>query len=115
MFLKNWGQISLLNVDYKITTKALANRMKNVLVNIIHHDQTRFLKGRYMVKMSGFFWILLILLIFKILLDIINFNNIQNIPGFAFAIDFEKAFDDLKLSCINKTLLHVGFGHDFQE
>ena len=44
--LNNWRPITLLNIDYKIATKAIANRMKNVLPNIISNCQTRFLKGR---------------------------------------------------------------------
>ncbi len=45
--LTNWRPISLLNVDYKIATKAIANRIKKVLPNIINSSQTGFLKGRY--------------------------------------------------------------------
>ena len=37
----------MLNNDYKIITKALANRMKSVLDTIINMDQTGFMKGRY--------------------------------------------------------------------
>ena len=45
--LTNWRPISLLNVDYKIATKTIANRMKKVLPDIINNSQTGFLKGRY--------------------------------------------------------------------
>ena len=41
-FLENWRPISLVNVDAKIMSKAIANRIKNVLPNIIHHNQTVF-------------------------------------------------------------------------
>ncbi len=38
--LKNWRPISLLNVDYKIATKALTCRLKTVLQHVINNDQT---------------------------------------------------------------------------
>ena len=44
--LKNWRPISLLNIDYKIASNVLANRMKTVLPTIIHQDQVGYLKGR---------------------------------------------------------------------
>lgn len=39
-FLENWRPISLANVDAKIMSKVIAWRIKNVLPEIIHHNQT---------------------------------------------------------------------------
>ena len=38
--LDNLRPISLLNVDYKIATKVIANRVKHVITKIIHNSQT---------------------------------------------------------------------------
>ena len=46
-FLENWRPISLVNVDAKIMSKVIASRIKNVLPEIIHHNQTGFVKDRY--------------------------------------------------------------------
>ena len=45
--LDNWRPISLLNTDVKILSKALAFRIKKVLPNIIHHNQSGYVEGRY--------------------------------------------------------------------
>ncbi len=40
-------QILLLQTDYKIVAKLLAEKLQNVLPSIIHEDQSGYLKGRY--------------------------------------------------------------------
>ena len=42
--LENWRPISLLNVDYKIATKVIANRVNSAISTIIHNSQTGFIK-----------------------------------------------------------------------
>ena len=44
--LKNWRPISLLNVDAKIASKAIAERMKRLLPNLIHENQSGYILGR---------------------------------------------------------------------
>jgi hypothetical protein len=46
-FLKNWRPIALLNTDYKILTKTLATRLKQVLPQVINEDQVAYLKERF--------------------------------------------------------------------
>jgi len=45
-YIKNWRPISLLNVDTKIASKALALRIEKVLPFIINGDQYAYVKGR---------------------------------------------------------------------
>lgn len=48
--LSNWRRISLIKVDNKIATKALPNRLKKILPNIINKDRSGFMKGRYICE-----------------------------------------------------------------
>ena len=47
IYIENWRPISLLNIDYKIIAKVIANRIKNVLPLIISQNQSGFVKDRY--------------------------------------------------------------------
>ena len=42
--------------------------------------------------------------------NITNYASQQNIPGLLLFVDFEKAFDSLEWSFIERTLQHFGFG-----
>ena len=45
--LENLRPISLLNIDYKILTKAIAKRLEKVLPRVINPNQTGYIKGRF--------------------------------------------------------------------
>ena len=44
--VKNWRPITLLNYDYKIYAKAIANRMDIVIPKLVGKQQTGFIKGK---------------------------------------------------------------------
>ena len=45
--LKAWRPLTLLNLDYKILSKIMAERVKPILVYLIGEEQTGFLKGHH--------------------------------------------------------------------
>ena len=45
--MENWRPISLVNVDTKIMSKVIASRIKSVLPSNIHHNQTGYVKDRF--------------------------------------------------------------------
>ena len=96
--IKNWRPLSLLNTDYKIAAKAIANRMKLVLPDVINNDQTGFLKGRFIGENV------------RLIDSVIRYAAEKNIPGLLLFIDFEKAFDSLERQFILDSLRYFGFG-----
>ena len=45
--MKNWRQISLFNLDLKILSKALSEKSKEVLSDVISSQQTGYVKNRW--------------------------------------------------------------------
>ena len=70
----------------------IANRIKQVLDKIIHKDQTGFIKGIYISKNI------------RLIYDIMHYTESHNIPGLLCLVDFEKAFDSVSWSFIEKAL-----------
>ena len=91
--LENWRLISFVNVDAKIMSKAIASRIRSVMVNIIHHNQTGFVRDRYIGETARS--------IFDIIL---RFTGKENPPGVMIFIDFEKTFDSLEWNLPSKIL-----------
>ena len=96
--IKNWRPISLLNVVYKIGSGCIAKRIKTVLPNIISEDQTGFLQNRYIGDNL------------RLIYDLIDYVNKQNMPGMLLNVEFEKAFDSLDWNFMFKVLKAFGFG-----
>ena len=72
--------ISLLNVDLKILSKILYNRLRQVVPDLISTDQTGFIYGRHSSSNT------------RRLLDVIHSPGSES-PEFVLSLDAEKAFD----------------------
>ena len=99
--IRNWRPISLLNVDYKILSKILAERLKKVLPFIIHSDQRGGVQGRYIGEN--------VRLIEDLLHEIDNLEE----EAIIFLQDQEKAFDRVEWNWLFSTLRHFNFGDTF--
>ena len=99
-FLENWRPISLVNVDTKIMSKVIASRIKNVLPSIIHHNQTGYVKDRYIGETI------------RSIFDTMKFTDTKNVPGLMIFIDFQKAFDSVEWDFILGCLEAFNFGPD---
>ena len=99
--ITNWRPVSLLNVDYKIMTRALADRISKVLPFIIDSDQTCNVKGRTIHNNTA------------VLRDIIDYANDKNIEAYLLSIDQMKAFDRVDWNFMFRTLKKFNFGESF--
>ena len=102
-FLKNWRPLTLLDTVYKIASGSIANRFKLVLNDIISNDQTGFLKGRFIGENT------------RLIYDMLQYTEENDIPGLLILIDFEKAFDSLSWSFIHKALRFLNFGKSIRK
>ena len=100
-YIRNWRPISLLNTDYKIASKALANRLIPLLPKLIHSDQTGYVTGRNMSDTL------------RSILDIMTYTEHKKIPGLMICLDFQKAFDTLEKDFMLKALRAFNFGESF--
>ena len=99
-FIKNWRPISLLNVSYKLASSCIAARIKTVLDQLISTCQTGFVPSRFIGDNI------------RLIYDIIEHTNEQNIPGLLLLIDFEKAFDSISWEFIFQVLEIFNLGDD---
>ena len=102
-YQKNGRPITLLNNNYKIVIKALALRLEKVLPTIIGSNQTGYVKGRYIGESI------------RIITDMMSFTKKKNIPGIAVFLDFEKAFNSIEWSYLQKCLEVFNFGPQLQQ
>ena len=99
--LNFWRPISLLNVDYKIVSKSLTNRLAKVLQFVIHEGQTCSVPGRSITDTL------------HLIRNMFNFVGGRDIRCGLVNFDQAKAFDRVSHEYLWRTLQVFGFGPDF--
>ena len=93
--------ISLLETDYKLVEKVLANRLKPALEEIINQDQKGFLKGRHIGCNI------------RRILDLIQYAEDNQIEASLLLLDFEKCFDRVEIKALLAALKYFGVGESY--
>ena len=100
--LANWRPITLLNVDYKILTKTLSQRLKTVLPKLIHKDQNGFIPGGNIYFSA------------HTIRDILFYCKKENLELILLALDYSKAFDSVDFNFVHETFKVFNFGEKFR-
>ena len=100
--ISNYRPISLTNVDYRILSSILEDRLQKVINELIDTDQTAYVKKRYIGNNI------------RLALDMIDHCKKVNLKGIMFLADFKKAFDSLEWNFIFKALNLFNFGQSFK-
>nr|FAA01123.1 TPA: Pol [Capsaspora owczarzaki] len=99
--VENYRPISLLNVDCKIISRALCNRLAKVLSKIIPVAQNGFVPGRTIDANIHLFR------------DILDLTRHHKIPGLAVLLDSRKAFDRVAHDFLYQAMAAYSIGDSF--
>ena len=101
--IANWRPITLLNVDYKVLTKTLGQRLKTVLPSLINKDQNGFVPGGNIFFSA------------HTVRDILFYCKKENVDLIMLALDYTKAFDTVDFEFIFEIFKTFNFGENFQK
>ena len=99
--IKNWRPVSVLCVDYKLLSKAFANRLMEAMEQSIHRDQTYCVPGRSMVDNV------------YLIRDVLEVSKSIGIDTGLISLDQEKAFDRVEHNFLWKIMEKFGFSAGF--
>ncbi|XP_033148588.1 uncharacterized protein LOC103869784 [Brassica rapa] len=100
--MKDFRPIACCNVLYKVVSKILANRLKQVLPRIIQENQSAFVQGRLLMEN--------VLLTSELVKD---YHKDTVSPRCVMKIDISKAFNSVQWSFVLESLQALGFPVNF--
>ena len=98
---RNWRPITLLNVDYKLASRAIIGWLLKVIHLLVVQDQTCGVPGRFIGKNMA------------LLRDVVTFASSSRAPVAILFLDQEKVFDRVDWGFMRSTLVAMGFGPSF--
>ena len=97
----NWRLITLLKVNYKLASRAIAGRLLKFIHLLVAEDQTCGVHGRFIGENVA------------LLRDMVSFASSSRTPVAILSLDQEKAFDRVDWGFMRSTLVAMGFGPSF--
>ncbi|KAK3562046.1 hypothetical protein QTP86_025228, partial [Hemibagrus guttatus] len=94
--IKNWRPVSLLCTDYKVMSKALANRLRDIMDSVIQTDQTYCVPSRSIIDNVS------------LIRDILDVSRSLAVDLGLISLDQETAFDRVEHQYLWKTLEAFG-------
>ncbi|XP_060962206.1 uncharacterized protein LOC115708945 [Cannabis sativa] len=102
--IKDFWPISLCSTIYKVVSKAIANRLKSILCDLISHNQGAFLSDRIIFDN---------IIIANEVIHAITNRKTGKVGWASLKLDKEKAFDKVEWDFIRYILHHFGFPSHF--
>ncbi|XP_019153727.1 PREDICTED: uncharacterized protein LOC109150287 [Ipomoea nil] len=100
VYMGDLRPIALCNVTYKILSKMLANRLKEVLNGVISAEQSAFLHGRLITDN---------VFIASEVIHYLHRKRQGNTGWCALKLDMAKAYDKMEWGFLRQIMLHMGF------
>lgn len=99
--VESYRPISLLNADYKLFAKVIAERLNVVMPNLVHEDQRGFIKGRPLKELT------------YSLIGSMDMAIAYDLPLVVIALDAAKAFDRINWVYLQTLVKHLNLGVNF--
>ena len=101
LLIENWRPLSLLNVDYKILSKIIADRLDVMLPQLINHDQSGFMRGRSMTDNL------------MDLMSAVQLCEVRSLNKILISYDYKQAFDSVEYSVLFKIMKSMNINDDY--
>nr|XP_025621448.1 uncharacterized protein LOC112712731 [Arachis hypogaea] len=96
--LKDYRPISMVGCVYKVVAKILSKRLQSFMPELVGEEQSAFVSGRKIIDEA------------LIACEVVHWVRKKKIPTWLIKLDFQKAYDRIWWSFVDRVLKSMGFG-----